>query len=115
MRPGSNPDAPSGPKPPPPPNPPTPGARPGTSLAALRVLTDEACEAAFNFRDQIDGAVNWADLSCVAAERYETDLGETGVRVYIEEADPGASALRAFVAQQLAVAGHPNVEVITEW
>jgi len=85
------------------------------SLAAIRVLTDEALDAAKARFTEIGGVVNWARLRCNSAERYETDIGDSGVRVYVEEACPSASSLRLFVRNHLAAAGQPNIDVITEW
>ena len=86
-----------------------------SSLCAIRVLTDEACAAAIAARRNIGGAVNWSNLHCAGVERYETDLGDSGVRVYVEEADPSAVELQAFITDHLTATGHPHIEVITEW
>jgi len=61
------------------------------------------------------GAINWADLSCTRAERYQDDSGEIGYRVLIEEADPGAIELIEYISDKLAEMGCPDVEVVTEW
>lgn len=62
----------------------------------------------------IDYGVNWADLHCVSAEWYFDDEGNTGYRVYIEEASPDAINFRNAVNDELFARGW-DVEVITEW
>ena len=84
------------------------------NLDTLKRVANQACERVLAERC-VDDAFNKADLRCVTAERYENDLGETGYRVYLEEAAPEAVELRRFVCDHLATAGYPGVEVITEW
>lgn len=84
-------------------------------LTMLRRAADEACEMAITEPHRPAGAINWADLSCTRAERYQDDSGEIGYRVLIEEADPGATELHAYIAGRLAEMGCPDVEVMTEW
>lgn len=84
-------------------------------LAKLRQATDKACNAAFDEPERIDEPINWADLGCTSAERYETDDGDTGHRVYIEEAAPNCVNLIAYVQGKLTAAGFDYIEVITEW
>lgn len=84
-------------------------------LTILRRATDEACEMASTEPHRPAGAINWADLSCTRAERYQDDSGEIGYRVLIEEADPSATELHAYIAGRLVEMGCPGVEVVTEW
>lgn len=84
-------------------------------LTALYQRTNEACESAFNLRKQIGGAVNWADLGCVSAEKWVNHLGETGYRVIIEEVSPGADDFRKYIWECLTDSGFTNVEISTEW
>lgn len=84
-------------------------------LQRLREAADAALTEAFAHRDDIGGAVNWADLRCLEARVFTTDDGETGYQVFIEEAAPDAHELQAFVGAKLREAGFPVVEVVTEW
>ena len=62
------------------------GKRQGYDLAALRAAANRACELAFEEGAEIGGAVNWGDLGCHNARRYENDCGEIGYEVLIERA-----------------------------
>lgn len=84
-------------------------------LTMLRRAADQACEMARTEPHRPAGAINWADLSCTRAERYQDDSGEIGYRVLIEEADPGAIKLIKCISDNLAEMGCPGVEVVTEW
>lgn len=71
-------------------------------------------------RDQcIEGAVNWGDLQCIAAEQVAGVIptGEefTAWRVEIEEASPTATRFKVFVSGHLALLGWDHVEVSTDW
>lgn len=91
--------------------------RPGHyNLIALRNAADNACSDALDACDDCHGeAVNWGDLQCVGAERYTTDEGTIGHRVWIEECDPAAHHLREFVRGYLERAGFAGVDVMLEW
>lgn len=84
-------------------------------LTMLRRAADQACEMARTEPHRPAGAINWADMSCTRAERYQDDSGEIGYRVLIEEADPGAIKLIKCISDNLAEMGCPGVEVVTEW
>ena len=84
-------------------------------LQRLRAATDAALTAAFAHREDIGGAVNWADLRCLEARVFTSDDGETGLQVFIEEAAPDAQELQEFVGEHLRQAGFLVVEVVTEW
>lgn len=82
-------------------------------LRLLRDATDAALDRAKG--DDIQDAVNWADLGCTRAEHFEDHEGRAGWRVWIEEAAPEADQLKEFVRGDLAEHGWPGVEVVTEW
>ncbi len=84
-------------------------------LKELKAAANKACEMAIKDRSLIDGAVNWADLSCIMAEHAQDQDGNETHRVYIEEASPDASDLRRYIADKLSMMGYDNIEVITEW
>ena len=84
-------------------------------LQRLRTAADAALMEALAHRDDIGGAVNWADLHCLEARVFTADDGETGYQVFIEEAAPDAHPLQKFVGEQLRQAGFPAVEVMTAW
>lgn len=86
-------------------------------LKRLRVATEAILRDAYKHRDDIlsRGAVNRADLHCVAALKVEDDQGETSYRVEIEECAPDAADLQRFVHAKLEEAGFFNIEVDTEW
>lgn len=84
-------------------------------LTILRRAADLACDMAIKDPHRPAGAINWADLSCTRAERYQDDSGEIGYRVLIEEADPGAIELIEYISDKLTEMGCPDVEVVTEW
>lgn len=90
------------------------------ATADLNVLVDEtnrALDAAKAYgRDKFRAdAINWGDLCCVSAERYETQNKLTGLRVWIEEAAPDATRLQTHVREWLGKKGWGLVEVSTEW
>ena len=85
------------------------------NLAKLRTVATKACYDALDHSKGIADAVNWGDLSCVSAERCESDEGDTRYLVIIEEAAPDASNLQNYIAVYLATHGFPGVEVMTEW
>jgi hypothetical protein len=84
-------------------------------LKQLRDAAYNACNAAQGVAGEIKGAINWGDLGCVSAERYETDEDDFGYRVLIEEAAPDAYHLQKFIANYLDEHGFSYVEVMTEW
>lgn len=86
-------------------------------LKRLRQTTEMILRDAYLHRDDIlsRGAVNWADLHCVAALRVVDDEDRTSYRVEIEEVAPDASDLQRFVHQKLEAEGFFNIEVYTEW
>lgn len=85
------------------------------NLTALRDSAERACIAAFDKREKIEGAINWGDLHCNVAERYEDSSGGTGYRVYIEEASPDQPALGEFINGVLMKDGFDQVEIMFEW
>jgi hypothetical protein len=65
-------------------------------------------------RDELRGMIiNAADLHCITAERWENHKGNTGHRVWIEEADD--AAFEVLVRERLKDWGWEGVDVRTEW
>ena len=83
------------------------------SLRALKCIVNEILEEAN--KDEIDGAINWADLACTSARYVVQDTGEILLSVIIEEASPDAWDLQNYVDNKLIARGWNNVEVMTEW
>lgn len=84
-------------------------------LQSLRQCADSACDAAWHDESCKADAVNWGDFGCVGAEAYVAEDGTHGLRVLIEEADPGCVNVRNFVRDYLAKRGWHGVDVATEW
>jgi hypothetical protein len=84
-------------------------------IAVLKQAADKACEMAYEDRRLIAGPVNWGDLGCTMAERYEYHTGRIGYRVLIEEAAPEAQGLQEYIAWKLDEMGCPGIVVLTEW
>lgn len=84
------------------------------NLIRLHEVTESIVVAT---RDELEifEAINWGDLHCTVAERYIDHTGETGYRVYIEEASPDCPKFCQYIADQLALLRYPDVEVKTEW
>jgi len=83
-------------------------------LNALREVTESIVIDTFGL-PTFNEAINWGDLHCTSAERYTEHTGETGYRVYIEEASPECWKFCQYIADQLTARGYPDVEVKTEW
>lgn len=83
-------------------------------LSELTEDTDAVLAEAQKKRDEMNGAINWADLRCVDAGLNMTLFG-TGLYVLIEEADPSQAKLGEFVAHGLRDRGWEYVEVRFEW
>jgi len=85
-----------------------------TSLALLQADTNNILNGLD--KKQIEGAINWADLSCTEARLVITGDGKAHWQVIIEEASPEANNLKAEVSDQLSnLHWTPYVEVLTEW
>ena len=92
------------------------------ATADLSQLTQEVERALDWAKKNMDGftvgGINWADLHCVSAERYEDTSPaphNVGLRVWIEEASPSAESLCLHVRTWLMQRGWDQVEVVTEW
>lgn len=84
-------------------------------LKELQQCADSACDAAWHDESCKADAVNWGDFGCVGAEAYVTEDGTSGLRVLIEEADPGCVNVHNFVRDYLEQHGWHGVDVATEW
>ena len=84
------------------------------NLQAIYDYANEVLEQA-NPED-IDGAINWGDLSCTDVEVSVSVHGWTGIRVTIEECDPYNPELREFMHKKLTDK-FPDIafEINTEW
>lgn len=89
-------------------------AAPGRA-GALLAATDAILRDAYASRAEIDGAVNWADLSGVAAGVMVDREGNATPTVIIEEASPNAAELQAYVRARLKERGFGDIAVQTEW
>lgn len=84
----------------------------------IETVAAEALLRAYEQRQEIGGAVNWADLHVVDVQRIESLHGDRFYRVVIEEADADATDLQAFVWNALHAAkltSPDGIEVATEW
>lgn len=84
-------------------------------LKSLREDADAACLSAIANKEDIEGAINWADLSCVEARYCENDSGEKYYAVLIEECSPNQNDLYSFISTKLQQAGWDGVEILFEW
>jgi hypothetical protein len=84
-------------------------------LVELRKDANEVLESLD--KNQIAGAINWADLRCVQTNRARDAYGRTWYRVEIEEAAPGEESLIAAVRDGLAHLGWyvDDIEIETAW
>ena len=85
------------------------------NLSELRSCAEDACQAAFEKKPEIGGAVNWASLGCVDARLWRDSYGNEGLSVYIDEASETAVELQSFIHEYLKDRGYHDVEVVTEW
>lgn len=86
-----------------------------SELAELRSCAEDACQEAYENRAGINGAINWGDLGCVDARKWQDCWGNEGMTVYIEEASESATELHSFIREYLKDRGWSGVEVVTEW
>lgn len=49
----------------------------------------------------IEGAINWADLSCTEVFEWRNQDGDSGFTAYIEESSPDCSKLKEHVLREL--------------
>lgn len=86
------------------------------NLKDLQKAADKICAAAYEKRHTFENAaVNWRHFKCVDAQFCISYDGAKSYRVIIEEADPENPEVRSFIADELAVMGFMDVEVVTEW
>jgi hypothetical protein len=82
----------------------------------LQTEVEEILKTATEHRQEIGGAVNWADLHCKDVEEHRSLLfGYVSIVVVIEEASPDAIELRKFIYAHLEKRGYKSVFVETEW
>ena len=67
-------------------------------------------------RKDIEGAINWSDLSCTDVVMSMSVHGNMWIRVDIEEADPHNPELREYMYEKLKTK-YPDTEfeINTEW
>ncbi len=63
-----------------------------------------------HYERPIDGAINWSNIQCVAAEP-----SRAGWRVTVARADPVNPALHQALIDQMQTWGYADIEVVTEW
>ncbi len=76
------------------------------------------CEAGLDVlkqKQEIGGAINWADLHCHSACSVIDDEAITWYEVIISEAAPDSYELHGWMRTWLTQRGWPVVEVRTEW
>jgi hypothetical protein len=84
-------------------------------LRKLYDAANKACEAAFEKRTAIVGAINWGDLGCTDARSWTNHLGETGYSIIIEECSPDAYELAQFIQAELEKDGFKIIDIQLEW
>jgi len=84
-------------------------------LKALRAAAEQAIEAAKENTDAFVSFIDWESLAIVVARYWADDDGDSGYVVTIEECADDDGPIRRFIADHLAAAGFPGVEVQTEW
>lgn len=88
------------------------------SKYSLQALMDETNKILEDLNpDDIDGAINWADLRCVDAMEVQSvhNPDEPYYQVEIEEVAPDAYELMEAVHKALADRGFYHVQVVTAW
>ena len=68
-------------------------------LKLIKEVVGEAIEAAQ--QSEIQGPINWGDLSCVEVSYCLSDDGQESYIALIEEADPINDEFRAFIANYM--------------
>lgn len=84
-------------------------------LRELRAVAESAIDEAKARMNDIEGAINWADLHCVEVRSWTNENGGSGLTVYIEEADPANRSLSDFVSRLIAENGWVGVDVELSW
>ena len=84
----------------------------------LKPIYEYANEVLANLKpDEVEGAINWGDLSCTDVEECRSVHNDfTAVRVTIEEADPNNVELWEYMGKMLGEK-FPDIQfqVVTEW
>jgi len=85
-----------------------------TKKEALELITaaNAVLGKAYEEREEIGGAVNWADLQCVDVQE---SLVDGLITITLEEADHTATALCTYVHEGLKEQGYDDIVVKTEW
>ena len=88
-------------------------------LTALRTAADEVLIEAFKVCDEdenlVRAPVNWTEISIEGTERWLSDSGQLGWRVFISGAAPDSRQFQAYVSGRLAARGFDAVEVMSWW
>ncbi len=89
------------------------------NLIELRDAADEICVKLrgprSSFKKHSKEAINWARVGCDVAEHVEDSDGQSRDRVWLRKAAPNCGKLCLRVQEDLATAGFPDIEVISEW
>lgn len=83
----------------------------------LREIYDYANEVLENTKpEDVEGAINWGDLSCTDVSWCKSVYGTESVMLIIEEADPYNPELRQYMYERM-MEKFPKVmfDVVTEW
>ena len=84
-------------------------------LSDLRAATNEILTTWQNRNPPKFEPVNWAALYCHSAGLVQDCREMIGYVVMVEEASPDAANFGDWLAEQLTLAGWPNVEVVMGW
>lgn len=71
------------------------------NLQDLYTATNEVVKDAIKCKNDIDGDINWGNLSCTEAAKIENNYGEAHYRVTIQECNPDNIELWDFIYRKL--------------
>jgi hypothetical protein len=90
--------------------------QPAQTFSAIRREAERAIRAAeaLIVEEFAGEPINWSALHVNQVEYWIDDQGDSGYRVYLDEASPNCPKLAAFVSGYISQAGF-ECEVRTEW
>lgn len=84
-------------------------------IAQVRGAICEAIRVAVNQEVRVDGAINWADISCTEVLYAVDSNGYSRFIAYVSEASSDAWKFRNFLEDRIKEKTGLQCEVITEW